>query len=261
MNKKRNLSQELNVNGCVENAFGALDISIDKIKDMVNNQIVSASVERKSNTMKSKKKIALIAVAATLALGITVFATSGIISKWYSSSSSDPEYKSLPTEQQCIEDIGYSPTLIETFENGYSFDNGSVLNNNLTDENDNSVEKFKSVMFRYKKDGDKVIFSQDKFNSEIEMSGKVISTFYDIDVYYFNYTSKVVPPDYKLTAEDKKAEANGELVFSYGSSKVEINEVQSVSWKKDGIHYQLMQINGKLSADELAEMAKEIIEI
>ena len=60
--------------------------------------------------------------------------------------------------------------------------------------------------------------------------------------------------------KDKKAEANGELVFSYGSSKVEIKEVQSVLWAEDGIHYCLMQIDGKLSADELAEMAKEIIE-
>lgn len=260
MNKKRNLSKELNANGCVENTSDALDISIDKIKDMVNSKIVSASVERKFNTMKLKKKISLIAIAAALALGITVFAASGIVSNWYSSSSSDPEYKSLPTEQQCIEDIGYAPALIESFENGYSFDNGSVINNNLTDENDNSVEKFKSVMFRYEKDGDKVIFSQEKFNSEVKMDGEVISTFDDIDVYYFNYTNKLVPSDYKLTEEDKKAEVNGELVFSYGSSEVEIIEVQSVSWEKDGIHYQLMQINGKLSADELAEMAKEVID-
>ena len=78
MNKKRNLSKEINVNECVENTSNALDISIDRIKYMVNNQIFSASVERTAYTMKSKKKIALIAVAATLVMGITVFAASGI---------------------------------------------------------------------------------------------------------------------------------------------------------------------------------------
>ncbi len=259
MIRKRNLSKDINMKSCADTS-NALDISIDKIKDMVDGKITSADVERKSYTMKSKKKISLIAIAATLVLGITVFAASGIISNWYSSSSSIPDYKSLPTEQQCIKDIGYAPTLIETFENGYSFSNGSIVNNNLKDENKKSVERFKSVMFRYKKDGDEVIFSQDKYNSETEKNGDVVKNIDGIDVYYFNYTNKVVPPDYKLTDEDKKAEANGELVFSYGSSKVEINEVQSISWLVNDMHYELMQINGKLSVGELVDMATEIID-
>ena len=49
------------------------------------------------------------------------------------------------------------------------------------------------------------------------------------------------------------------MVFSYGMDEVTISEVQSVSWKKDGLHYQLMQIDGKLSVAELTEIAKEII--
>ena len=81
----------------------------------------------------------------------------------------------------------------------------------------------------------------------------------DVDVYYYSYTTKLVPSDYKITDEDKKAEENGELVFSYGSSEVEIKEVQSVSWKKDGMYYQLLQIDGNLTADELTEMASEVI--
>ncbi len=63
-----------------------------------------------------------------------------------------------------------------------------------------------------------------------------------------------------MTDEDKKAEDSGELVFSYGSSEVEIIEVQSVSWTTDDMHYELMQIDGKLSTDELADMAAEIIQ-
>lgn len=79
MKKKRNLSKELNVNVCVESTYNALDISIDRIKYMVNDKIVSASAERKTITMKSKKKIALIAVAATLVMGITAFAASHLL--------------------------------------------------------------------------------------------------------------------------------------------------------------------------------------
>ena len=209
--------------------------------------------------MKSKKKIALIAVAATLVMGITVFAASGIISQWFSSSSSIPDYKTLPTAEQVVKDIGYEAVIIDEFANGYKFDNGSVVDNVLTDDNGKAVEKFKSVTFRYLKDNDEVLFSQDKVNSQVETSGEVVATVDDVDVYYYSYTNKLVPPDYKMTDEDKKAEETGELVFSYGSSKVEINEIQSVSWKKDDMSYQLLQIDGKLSADELVEMAEEVI--
>ena len=259
MNKKRSLSKEINGNEYVENTHNALDVSVDKIKVMVNNQIFSASVERTAHTMKSKKKMALIAVAATLVMGITVFAASGIISQWFSSSSSIPDYKTLPTAEQVIKDIGYEAVTIDEFSNGYKFDNGSIVDNALADETGNVAEKFKSVMFRYEKSGDEVIFSQDKYNSAVETSGEVIKNVNGIDLYYYSYTNKLVPGNYKMTEEDKKAEESGELVFSYGMDEVTISEVQSVSWIKDGIHYQLMQIDGKLSADELADMAAEVI--
>ena len=260
MNKKRNLFDELNIKGCTDNSSSTLDMSIERIKDMVNKRIESASTERMLIPMKSKKKIALIAIAATLVMGITVFAASGLVTSWFSSSSGMPDYDSLPSAEQVKKDIGHDAVLIESFENGYTFDNGSIINNNLTDENKNSVEKFKSVMFRYEKDGDMVNFSQDKYDSNMETVGDVVATVNGVDVLYHSYTNKLVPSDYKMTDEDKKAEANGELVFSYGSSKVEIKEVQSVLWAEDGIHYSLMQIDGKLSDEDLAEMAKEIIE-
>ena len=259
MNKKRSLSKEINGNEYVENTHNALDVSVDKIKVMVNNQIFSASVERTAHTMKSKKKMALIAVAATLVMGITVFAASGIISQWFSSSSSIPDYKTLPTAEQVIKDIGYEAVIIDEFSNGYKFDNGSIVDNALADETGNVAEKFKSVMFRYEKSGDEVFFSQAKYNSAVKTSGEVITNVNGIDLYYYSYTNKLVPGNYKMTEEDKKAEESGELVFSYGMDEVTISEVQSVSWIKDGIHYQLMQIDGKLSADELADMAAEVI--
>ena len=259
MKMKRDLERELNIINGANKTEGALDISIENIKNRVNNCIDSAYTERMLKPMKSKKKIALIAVAATLVMGITVFAASGIISQWFSSSSSIPDYNELPSVKQVTKDIGYEVELVDEFANGYKFDNGSVVDNVLTDDNGKAVEKFKSVTFRYLKDNDEVLFSQDKVNSQVETSGEVVATVDDVDVYYYSYTNKLVPPDYKMTDEDKKAEETGELVFSYGSSKVEIKEIQSVSWKKDDMNYQLLQIDGKLSADELVEMAKEVI--
>lgn len=259
MKKKNDLFEELNINKMESYFYSPLDIDIKTIKHCVNAKLDSAHTERKSGIMKSKKKISLIVIAATLALGITVFATSGIVSTWFSSSSSTPDYKSLPTAEQVTKDIGYEPVLIDTFENGYAFKDGNIVKNNLKDENGNSVEKFKSVSFDYKKDGDTVIFAQDKVKSNIDISGDVVKNVKGTDIYYYDYTNKLVPPDYKLTDDDKKAEENGELIFSYGSSKVEIKEVQSVTWVKDEMQYQLLQIDGKLTSDELVKMAEEIL--
>lgn len=247
MNRKNNLFEDLNIKKANEKFCAPLDIDIQAVKRNVNAKLDFAYKERKSVTMKSKKKIALIAIAATFVLGISVFAASGIVSNWFSSSSSAPDYNSLPTAQQAEKDIGYKPVLIESFENGYTFKNGK------------SVEKFKSVSFDYEKNGDIVIFAQDKFNSEAELQGNVAETVNGVDIYYYSFANKTVPGDYKLTDADKKAEENGELVFSYGSPEVKIQNVQSVTWVKDGIQYQLLQIDGKLSADELAKMAEEIL--
>ena len=277
MNGKRDLFEELDIDKKEQETSGPLDIDIQAIRRNVSEKLdaglpsypaYQVQNERKSVTMKSnmiksntrsRKKISVIAAVAVLALGTTVFAAGGIVSNWYSSSSSDPEYRSLPTAQQVRKDIGYDAVLISEFENGYAFKDGSIVNNDLADEDGNSVEKFKSVSFDYEKDGDKVIFSQDKFNSKMDIDGSVVKNVNGTDVYYYSYTNKFVPADYKMTDEDKKAEADGELVFSYGSDKVKIVQIQAVTWVKDGMQYQLMQMDGSLSQDDLVEMAEEVI--
>lgn len=255
---KRNLPKELGLSR-QKDSYGPPEIDIDKIKYAVGKRIDSSETERKLNHMKSKKRMFLISAAAMLLLGITAFAASGIVTTWYAHSSSTPDYTSLPKEEQVVKDIGYKPVLIDTFENGYKFYEGSIVENALADETGKTTEKFKSVMFRYKKDGDEVLFSQEKFNSQVEEKDDIIKTVGDVDIRYNSYMNKIVPSNYKMTEEDKMAEANGELVFSWGSDEVTVSEVQGVSWSKDGQHFSLTQIDGKLSAEELVEMAEETL--
>ena len=129
----------------------------------------------------------------------------------------------------------------------------------LKDDSGNVVEKSKSLSFEYKKGGDTVEFTQMKCRSQLDLPGTVITTADDTDLYYSHYTNKFVPEDYQMTAQDKQDEASGKVVFSYGSSKVEKSEVQNVTWKKDGVQYQLLQMDGMLSSDELAAMAEEVL--
>ena len=52
----------------------------------------------------------------------------------------------------------------------------------------------------------RLTFAQDKFDSKTDLEGDIIKTENNTDIYYYSYTNKLVPPDYKLTDEDKKAE-------------------------------------------------------
>ena len=206
----------------------------------------------KQTTMRLKKKILPLLIAATLTIGVTAVAATGKISMWTGSSASRADYTSL---------IGYRPVLIDTFENGYCFKEGNIIKNSFKDGNANVIENFKSVSFDYQKNGDVVSFKQQKFNSKLTPSGDIIATVNETNLYYVHYINKVVSDDYELTEQDKKDQSSGKVVFSYddSASQIEVSQVQSVNWNKDGIQYDLLQRDGKLSAGELADMAREVI--
>ena len=217
--------------------------------------------ERRHRMFKTKKRIAMLAAAVIMALGITAFAATGVISTWYASSSSRPDYRTLPSAEKVNNDIGYDVKLIEQFSNGYAFKNGSIVKNELADEDNQTVEKFKSVVFRYQKGKDEVEFTQDQYRSASEPAGTLTETVNGVEVFYDSYVNKIVPPNYQLTEEDKRAEENGDLVFSYGSDKVEIISWQNVNWSIGDRHYELFQeVNShSLSKEEIVEMAREVI--
>ena len=133
------------------------------------------------------------------------------------------------------------------------------MNNEVYDDAGDMTDTFKSAIFNYEKDGDEVIFSQDKAQSGISPQGSVVADAEGCKIYYHSYKNMVVPEDYALSAEEKAAEEKGDVIFSYGSDEVMEYTVQSVQWLDDGVQFMLMQMNGMLTADELVDMAKEAI--
>ncbi len=231
------------------------------LSDDAKNKIMNRAINYKNQkevTIMSKKKLGLIAVVAIMMMSITVGAAGKIASSWLSSSSI-PTYTTLPSEQQCIKDIGYAPALTEKFENGYVFDNAHLIDGGFDDEAGNTIESFKAIGVDYKKGDDTLFLNAEKYDSAREKEGNIIATVGNIDISYIKYTNKIVPADYELTEEDKIAEQNGDLVFSYGSDDVSISEVQGLSWTENDIHYNFTQMDGKLTQDELVSMAAELI--
>lgn len=223
-------------------------------------KIIKNLKQVKERKCMSKKKIMAIAAAAVIACGAVVYAAStGVITGWYSYSNSHSEFKTLPTEEKCMKECGFAPILIDEFSNGYSFKTGHIVHNTLRDDGDNVAEKFKSFSFTYEKNEEKIYFSQDKYDAEVPQDGEIAGNENGVDIYYHSYVNKFVPADYKMTDEDKRAEENGELVFSYGSDNVEVLTVSSVAWQNGNIHYSLMQMGGSLTKEQLVDMAKEAI--
>jgi hypothetical protein len=210
------------------------------------------------NKVSFKKKV-IIALVATMVVGTTVFAA-GKISSIISSSSNIPTYRTMPTAEQVKKDFKFSPKLVEKFDNGYTFADGYVVNNEGRDDKGNSEVKTKSLDFTYTKGKDKLSLSMENVRlGERSEKETVIGTYNGVDLYYNSYANKLVPADYKLTEQDKKDQASGKYVFSYGSDKEEISQVQYLSWMQDGINYSFLGIDSKISKDELVKMAQQVM--
>lgn len=237
-------------------AVDSIEISEEAKQRIIDRNI---NIKKEKCIMKSRKKTGIIALAAAMVLGATVFAASNIIVAQHGYTSAIPDYKQLPTAEQCINDVGFTPILVDKFENGFSFESGHIGTNFFENDEGEKSENFKSLDFYYNRGDDSLLFVQDKYMSEMPEEGEPVAKQNGIGIYYSGYTNKQVPPDYKMTEEDKKAEKSGELIFSYGASEVSVEEVKSVSWSVGDMHYSMTTVGVEISENELTEMAKEAI--
>ncbi|MGL4911553.1 MAG: DUF4367 domain-containing protein [Romboutsia sp.] len=209
----------------------------------------------------SFKRKAIVAIAATFVLGTTAFGL-GKVTSLTSHSSNIPTYNSVPSKEELNKEFGFAPKIADKFENGYEFKSGHIVNGEALDEDGNTLDASKELSVYYKKDNEKNELSLNIANKMMGERAKeevVVDTYNDIDLYYYSYANKFVPGDYKMTEQDKKDEASGKYVFSYGTDKIEVSENKFVSWEQDGIYYSLMSMDLDLSQDELVKMAHEMI--
>lgn len=202
--------------------------------------------------------IPILAIIAAFLVGTTAFAAGGFTAGWFSSAA---EVYEPADSGEFVREEGYEPLYIQSFDNGYNYSRGYVVDNEISDAELGKVEQFKSLSLEYEKDGDIVYFSQERSETPVITFGSVIENYDGTELYGYSYTNKVVPEDYVPTEAELEAEAKGELIISYGSDSVHLMEVRSVSWTVDGINYMLMQMGGKLSMYELCDMAKNIIDM
>lgn len=231
------------------------------LKDRIDGKILEMQKEAEDMKHLSVKKLVIGVAVGCLLVSGGVFAAGHATSLVTHTFLPDMcrDYGKLPEMEK---KLGYAVDAVEEFSNGYRFQRMSVDEWEGRDAGGNQVYTFKSLGIDYAKGGEKSVSLYIEKPVETPVRDRMPDTTRDcagITVYYDSITNKQVPPDYVLTQEDKDGEARGDFYISVGTPEVEVHQNMTVSWDKDGIHYQLLGFDLNLSADEMLDMAEEII--
>ena len=236
----------------------------DLLKVKIHNEIFYEN--NKETHMKrvfSIKKAACIAAVICCLATVTVFA-SGTLDHYVSKSGGSYVYTEIPTAEELQKDIGFAPKLIDSFSNGYSFKKADISETAGVSASNEDLFKFKQLEADYAStDGQLVSISASKAGSFVDDHTNVdqTSSYNNIDLKYDMQVYRYVPEGYQLTDADKEAQANGSVVFSYGSDEDETETIQFVDWTNGDIDYNLMTKNTSLTASDLFTMAQELIDV
>ena len=210
---------------------------------------------------RNKKKMAAVLVAAAMAVGGSAFAFGGTaISQIIATCSASADYTSLPSAQQCQRDAGFTPALLQSFDNGFAFKDGVIVHNQEQNEDGQTVNKYASLEFDYQKGDETVSLMQDSGSAQEKETGRCAAQKDGVSYYETTKTEKYVSDSYQMTEQDRKEEASGQVEFNVGQSDNGVETVQyhGINWTVGGVHYTLYQMNGSLTSAQMLEMAQQI---
>lgn len=208
-----------------------------------------------------KKRMAATVIAATVVVGGSAFAFGGtVISQIIATSSASADYTSLPSAQQCQRDAGFTPALLQSFDNGFAFKDGVIVHNQEQNEDGQTVNKYASLEFDYQKGDETVSLMQDSGAAQEKETGRCAAQKDGVSYYETTKTEKYVSDSYQMTEQDRKDEASGQVEFNVGQSDNGVETVQyhGINWTAGGVHYTLYQMNGSLTTVQMLEMAQQI---
>ena len=244
----------------------AIHAEADKIcpsEDMllqINRKIKNNSMEGKNMKLQPTKRTRGILVACMLLAftSITCFAAVKIAS--YTSHSTNNTFTEFPTEKEVKKEAGFVPKYVNELAEGYMFYAGGVGESNAMTEDGSTAMTVKTANFAYKK-GESIVnlLVEDGILPGEEESGEIVKITDGIEGRYYSDMYKTLPPDYEMTAEDKADEESGKYIFSYGSQEVEVDHVQQILWKENGMSYTLINSDDAVDKTTLMNMAAEIV--
>lgn len=214
--------------------------------------------------MKTKRhigRIAAAAAAAVLALSVTAFAAVRQLRVDYSAPNT--EVMNLEEAQEWMQAVGSELALPETFSNGYQF---SGANHPLLADGTETA----GLVCVYEKEEESLCLRVAPSEDETEASGDEIQepSIYREPTVSVSRGSAELEPETEAKVTD--------LLFRYrekplviecadedaseGSGAAERITIvdRTISWEQDGVAYELAQMEGSLTQEELLEMALEL---
>lgn len=177
--------------------------------------------------MKKNIVYATLITTAFILNAVPCYASTSSVS--VSTSSSKSDYTSLPDAETLKKDVGFVPKLKSTLANDFKFDTGAIRETYEEDSNGTKMNARKGINFKY----------------AYSKSGttKTVSLFAEED-------------GYQTYSKDSS-------IIKYGDYSLYFNDTQanSLAWADNGVSYILMDVNKKVTKDELVSMAKEMIDL
>ncbi len=207
-----------------------------------------------------------VAVAACLMLFSVTAMAAGKVAGIVSWNRIDTWTENFEDLSKIEEKAGMDIVAAKSFSNGYSFDHMEVEEMKTQDEDGNDLNQYKGISIEYSKEGMQEIFvnmdpsevyGTDGYDEERATAVKEV----DGVTLHYNYDEYLgLPVGEKATDEEiQREETDAHFFISSGADERETYYVSSVDFELDGIIYNLMGFDLDMTADEMFEMAEEII--
>lgn len=223
---------------------------IHRIKRSKENKIVKFS----------KKKIAIVAVIACMAIGTTALAA-GRISTYLSWSDNRTESRDYASVEAYLDKEEVNAAIPENLSNGYAFASSNTGGTRGQDENGNTLAEgeFFAVTYQKADSQDLYLNIDPAFETEDRSGATEIREINGTTVYYNKDIYKMVPSNYERTKEDDLKEKAGHFYVSCGADKVELQTLDSIVFEMDGKVFNLISFDNTMSTDEWFALAADFI--
>ena len=228
--------------------------------------LASQPAKKGENIMKKRNlaKAAAIAAAFVALSGTTVFAITNHRASMYGYSSSNYEYTDYEDLSKVEKKAGIQANVPERFTNGYTFEGAVIETFGELTETGEKASKYKGLSLTYTKgDSELNVMVEPDIGTDGDHSTATetreiapgIAAYYSRDTYLF------VPDRSAVTEEDlKREESDPHFFISEGSDEPETNIYTGVSFTVGTTRYHIFSNDTEFSADEMFDMALEIVE-
>lgn len=247
---------------------GAESRILAEINKMQNEMQEKTRIKENRKMKKFSVKLGVTVCALVCLSCVTALAATGIIKGWVSRNIVGTETEDFTkVVEELAPELEFQPILLEEFSNGFTFEQAHLYSSSALDENNEpSDKKYTGLDMRYVNgETDETVslsYNNEPFAAAEPLPGApeiITRVVDDVVLSYQAMPYKFVPVGYELTEEDQAALESGAVEISYGSDAVAEMTACGVNWVVDGVSYYLFGWDLELSADDMLNMAEELL--